>query len=188
MAEGVAPSVRSVRLSACAADIFSTCSFVRLGRHYESPLTPHIGHAYLIHHSTNRRRGMFQRWQLPLLGLNTSIVSGWDAENINSATRGCLLAAGAPQKLGTPYLSQVVKLFSALYDMLRGGVPRALFLEDDVLVRYEHLGALSVVLRVLGRPRTNVRSARPCRPTRCPCDPSPPLASRPPLPSLAPCS
>ena len=45
--------------------------------------------------------------------------------------------------LNPSYISQVVKLFAALYDMLSGGHATALILEDDAVVRFEHLPSLA---------------------------------------------
>lgn len=37
------------------------------------------------------------------------------------------------------YISQVIKLFAALYDALRNGYRRILVMEDDAVIRFDHL-------------------------------------------------
>ena len=138
-------------------------------------LTPLVSMAYLIHHTANVRRWEWQAKQLPLLGLPLTAVAGFDREALGARERSCVLAnsrsARALQAFllrahGSPsvapphdlssqppgYLSQSIKLYCAMYDMLRRADARpSLILEDDALVRYEVLPLLALALPSLHR-------------------------------------
>ena len=148
------------RLPACAVEIFCNCSFVRWQRQNASALTGVVDHAYLIHYRRNVRRGAFQQEQMRGLGLDVSMVTGYDREDIDSHNRACLLTTSrqydmkisryrsrmhAPEESSA--LSASIKLYAALFDLVAKGWRSALVLEDDVLIRWQHLPLLANVLR-----------------------------------------
>jgi hypothetical protein len=124
-----------------------------------------VDHAYLIHYTGFPIRLMYQLQQLPRLGLNLTIVTGYDYNHITGHNRACLLSDSPSQdaKLGTgedterlnmhemksAYFSQTIKMYAALYDMLRAGHHSVLTMEDDAIVRFEHLPKLNAVLAKL---------------------------------------
>ena len=78
-------------LRRCARLLLANGSIERHARVYETPLTPLLSHAYLIHHTVNKQRRAFQLAQLPRLGLPFSIVRGYDASVLDEHVRTCLL-------------------------------------------------------------------------------------------------
>ena len=75
-----------------------------------------VAHAYLLHYKRNVERYAFQRMQLRRLGLNVSVVAGYDAEDVDEAVRACVLRPGS--RMAAPYVSQTLKLYAALADMV----------------------------------------------------------------------
>lgn len=116
-----------------------------------------VSHAYMVHYTRNYRRMLFQLFQMPQLGLNVSVVTGFDADELDGAARACLL--GSPPSAGlrdirepssAPYASQTIKLYVALYDMaVRRNLSSALILEDDAQVRTQYLPLLEAALQKL---------------------------------------
>ena len=82
--------LRKAPLSRCARHIFSQQDalqpLVSFSASYETNLTS-VSHAYLIHYTKNRQRLSFQKTQLSRLGVNTSVVVGYDAEAISESVR-----------------------------------------------------------------------------------------------------
>lgn len=112
-----------------------------------TPLLP-VDHAYLIHYTRAKERWAFQLQQLPLIGLNISVVTAYDRQEIGRDVLACTgLVDVAVPMLGTnlsiasepAYLSQSLKLHVALYHMAVCGWRVAMILEDDVRVRWEYL-------------------------------------------------
>lgn len=134
------PSPILRQLPACAAALLSRCNFLRIEQRFTTPFTSLVGRAYLIHYTRNSRRLQFQREQLPRLGIEVSIVAGYDGEDLSQADRACItlpdgrqdVASAGNSSLATAYLSQTVKLYAALYDMLWHGIQLAFIFEDDV--------------------------------------------------------
>mmetsp|Transcript_7894 Transcript_7894/g.17311 ORF Transcript_7894/g.17311 Transcript_7894/m.17311 type:complete len:299 (+) Transcript_7894:2-898(+) len=117
-----------------------------------------VTHAYLIHYTRNVHRLSVQRQQHRELKINTSIVTAYDAEQLSNSVRKCLLGAppegveGWPdlrKPENTPYASQSVKLYVALWDMVARALPMALILEDDAAVRPQYLPLLRHALQKL---------------------------------------
>ncbi|KAL1522811.1 hypothetical protein AB1Y20_017781 [Prymnesium parvum] len=111
---------------------------------YDTPLTALVQQSYLIHYTRNTRRKRFQLQQLPLLGVELSIVTGYDAEQMTPHLRRCLLPANS--SLALAYASQTLKLYVALYDMLSRCYRTVLVFEDDAVLRYEYLHSLALAL------------------------------------------
>lgn len=150
----------------CAQEIFLNCSMMRIPP--EPSATTKllaVDHAYLIHYTGFPIRRMYQLKQLPRLGLNLTIVTGYDYNQISGHNRACLLSVSPSQDaiLGrgrgaewlnmhekkSAYFSQTIKLYAALYDMLIAGHRSVLTMEDDIVVRFEHLPKLNAVLAKL---------------------------------------
>ena len=137
-------------LSPCAREILHAGAkrLEPLHSAVSTPLLP-VDHAYLIHYSRAKERRAFQLQQLPLLGLNISVVMAYDRQEIGREVLACtgLVDVGVPM-LGTnlsiasepAYLSQSLKLHVALYHMAIHGWRVAMILEDDVVVRWEYVG------------------------------------------------
>ena len=109
-----------------------------------------VDHAYLIHYSRNVRRLSFQQAQLPHLGLNVSVVTAYDREDLNHARECTALIDPLGPPLGwsnesiadpkhATILSPTLKLYVALWDMLARGWSRAIVFEDDVEVRWKYM-------------------------------------------------
>ena len=174
---------RLTALPACAVEIFCNCSFVRWPRQNTSALTATVDHAYLIHYRRNVRRGAFQRDQMRALGLDVSMVTGYDREDIDRHNRACLLTTSrqhdlkisrfrtrmhAPEEASA--LSASIKLYAALFDMLSKGFQSTLVFEDDALIRWQHVPLLANVLRwmVEGAPITTAMRSNPAPDARRP--------------------
>eukprot|EP00966_Prymnesium_polylepis_P199849 4631579-Prymnesium_polylepis.1 len=158
--------VHGLHIPSCAREIFLNCSMQRVppAANATTRLLA-VDHAYLIHYTGFPMRRTYQLHQLPRLGLNLSVVTGYDYNQITGHNRACLLSNSPSQdaKLGkeedaprlnmherkTAYFSQTIKLYAALYDMLLAGHRSVLIMEDDGVVRFEHLPKLNVVLRGL---------------------------------------
>lgn len=123
------------------------------------PLLP-VDHAYIVHYQGNVRRKAYQLEQIPKLGVGFTFVTGYDRDQIDGHNRACVLSnsprldidLGSNKSLdmhaiNPSYVSQVIKLFAALHDMLWSGHVTALVLEDDAVVRFEHLPQLATSLR-----------------------------------------
>jgi len=171
----LSPLERLSRLSlpACAVEMMLNCSMERhepLAEAVAHPPLP-IEHAYVLHYKGNVRRKAYQLAQVPKLGVAFTLVLGYDRDEIDGHNRACMLS-NSPRldielggnktldmhALNPSYISQVVKLFAALYDMLSGGHATALILEDDAVVRFEHLPSLATALHSLGSNYTIVYS------------------------------
>ena len=143
-------------LTECARDMMRNCSFTRYTADATQPNVLGIQHAYVIHYTGNVRRRTFQLQQLPKLGVDYSLVTGYDRDFIDGHDRACMLSNSRRHDLdlggnksldmhliNPSYVSQVIKLFSALYDMLDHGWGMSLILEDDAVIRLEHLPSLA---------------------------------------------
>ena len=154
------PSVRSIGLEPCACHIFESCGLRRYDATTSRPLLP-VDAVYVLHYSRNTRRLDLQMEQLPRLGVPFTIVAGCDREDIGAQHSACLLTkptkalpAGVDERFGlhrldAAYTSQVVKLMSALYDQLLRRLRTALVLEDDAVVRFEHLQGLAEKVKLM---------------------------------------
>ena len=143
-------------LPECAREMLLNCSFDRYTANATQPPVLGIQHAYIIHYTGNVRRRAFQMQQLPKLGVDYSFVTGYDRDFIDGHDRACMLSNSRRHDLALgdnktldmhlinpSYISQVIKLFGALYDMLVHERAASLILEDDAVIRYEHLPALA---------------------------------------------
>ena len=156
-------SLHAPYIPSCAREIFLNCSMQRIppAANATSKLLA-VDHAYLIHYTGFPVRRRYQLQQLPRLGLNLTIVTGYDYNHITGHNRACLLSNSPSQdaKLGpepdadrlnmhtfkTAYFSQTIKMYAALYDSIRSGYNSVLTMEDDAVVRFEHLPGLNKVL------------------------------------------
>ena len=142
---------RTDRLTKCAVEIFMNCTMIPIATAGQQRLF--VDHIFLIHYTKNTIRGAYQRDQLPRLGVNVSIVAGYDKEEIDGHNRACLMTQspdddvflGGKQDrlnmhaLNPAYLSQTIKLYSALFSMLTNHWNVVLVVEDDVLVHFEYM-------------------------------------------------
>lgn len=113
------------------------------------PLLTHVDWAYIIHYTKNVERLKMQQAQSTRLGLNVSVVVGYDAEAILADDRisRCMLWSGA--NMTAPYISQGIKLYIALFDMAHHGWNTALILEDDALVHWARLPMIDAAITTL---------------------------------------
>ena len=90
--------------------------------------------------------------QLPSLGVNASLVTAYDVLSIDPWVMACkslvhnTSTVYYPEPTGRAQLSAVLKLFVALFDMLRRRRQSALVCEDDVAVDHASLPSLWVAL------------------------------------------
>ena len=54
-----------------------------------------VEHAYMLVYSRDMHRLAFQRIQMPMLGVDASLVTGYDLEELTAAHRTCVFGAGA---------------------------------------------------------------------------------------------
>ena len=104
-----------------------------------------VAHAYLIHYTLNKQRYAYQKEQLPRLGLNVSLVTGFDAGDIDEGVRSCVLRADS--RMAASYVSQTLKLHVALHDMLTRGHDPVLVLEDDARILFDRLSPVNAALQ-----------------------------------------
>ena len=113
-----------------------------------------IDHAYVLHYSGNVVRRAYQEVQLRQLGLPVSFVTAYDGQRIDDTVRACrslanLDATGIEPNISiasiarTPRFSASLKLYVALYDLVRRSLRAALVLEDDVRVHWDKLPLLA---------------------------------------------
>ena len=126
-----------------------------------------ISHVYILHYTGNKVRRLYQEHQIPQLGLNASIVTAFDHNEINASLRSCTalcdpanvgVSAGGKDaniSICSPVraarLSASLKLYVALYDMAHRAFPAALVLEDDCRIVWVHLHALGIAVRNTSR-------------------------------------
>ena len=96
-------------------------------------------------------RGAFQRVQLPLLGIDVRLVTGYDQQELLPWHRECLFSRSHPANNATAplramYVSQLLKMFAAFWDMERDALRTALFMEDDAVAHFGRLPALNAAL------------------------------------------
>ena len=143
-------------LPECLQEMLANCT-MQLGE-AESGSKPKLSvdHAYVLHYKGNARRRAYQLQQLPKLGVPYSLVTGYDRDEISGHNRACVLTNSPRLDLdigenrtldmhkGNPsYVSQVIKLFAALYDALRSGYSSLLVMEDDAVIHFENLPSLA---------------------------------------------
>lgn len=156
------PSEKLAHLSipACARAMMANTSFER---HYASAgVSPMLAvdHVYVVHYTGNVRRGAYQKEQLAKMGVDFSLVTGYDRDFLDGHDRACMLTTMRSEDIKLPdnktldmhmthpsYVSQVIKLYGALYDMLSRDFTSALIMEDDAVVKYENVPSLSTALR-----------------------------------------
>jgi hypothetical protein len=143
-------------LRACAHTILRNTEMVTL-----NPLVhePHllVDRAYVLAYErgqAGKQRAIFQRAQLPWLGVDVRLVTGYDAQQLQPWHRECLFADSHPANNATHpqqpmYVSQVLKMWAAFYDMWASAIRLGLIMEDDAVVHFGRLPALNIVLRTL---------------------------------------
>ena len=65
-----------------------------------------------------------------MLGVDASLVTGYDLEELTSAHRTCVFGAAAAARPATKYSSQLVKLWSIFFDIVRRRRHWSLVFED----------------------------------------------------------
>ena len=145
-------------LPACAHAILRNTTMVRLHPRVNEPQLL-VDRAYLLAHErgqAGKQRAIFQRAQLPWLGVDVRLVTGYDGQELRPWHRECMFASSHPANNATHpqqpmYVSQVLKMWAAFYDMRRhaSAIRLALIMEDDVVVHFGRLPALNIVLRTL---------------------------------------
>ena len=145
-------------LPACAHTILRDTRMVSLKPLVHEPQLL-VDRAYLLAYErgqAGKQRAVFQRAQLPWLGVDVRLVTGYDAQELQPWHRECVFANSHPANNATHpqqpmYVSQVLKMWAAFYDMWRhaSAIRLALIMEDDVVVHFGRLPALNIVLRTL---------------------------------------
>ena len=137
-------------LSACARSIFENCEMDHLhaDRRFPRRLAA-VEHAYMLVYSRDVHRLTFQRIQMPMLGVDASLVTGYDLEELTSAHRTCVFGAAAAARPATKYSSQLVKLWSVFFDIVRRRRHWSLVFEDDAIAQLDRLWAVDAALRLL---------------------------------------
>ena len=131
-----------------------------------------VDHAYVLHYARgNLARRAYQDFQLRQLGLlgGVSYVVAYDKQEIDATVRSCIPLANRSvmsiepnisiaQASQTVRLSASLKLYVALYDLVRRDYRAALVLEDDVQIHWELLPLLatSVLNASLAQPPLRV--------------------------------
>ncbi len=121
-----------------------------------------IRHAYLLHYRGNTARRRYQELQLPSLGINASIVTAYDKQDLDATVYACH-ALCDPSDAGifrsrsnqssicdnvwAARFSASLKLYVALFDMAWRAFPAALILEDDVQIRWAEIASLGRAVR-----------------------------------------
>ena len=108
-----------------------------------------VDHAYMLVYSRDMHRLAFQRIQMPMLGVDASLVTGFDLEELSSAHRTCVFGAAAAARPATKYSSQLVKLWSIFFDIVRRRRHWSLVFEDDAIAQPDRLWAVDSALRLL---------------------------------------
>ena len=168
------PRERLARLSLpeCAREMLLNCSMQHFtpSPSVAAPLLA-VDHVYMVHYRGNDKRRAYQLQKLPQLGVNFTLVTGYDRDWISGHNRACMLT-NSPRldidvggnktldmhQINPAYVSQVIKLYAALHDMLSSNYASALVMEDDAVIRFEHLPALDSALRSLQNNYTIVYS------------------------------
>lgn len=123
-----------------------------------------IDHAYMLLYSRGTRV-QFQRVQMPMLGVDVSLVTGYDREELTTAQRKCVFGEAMASRMasiaqnatlaarwtreGDMYHSQLIKLWSVFYDIVRAQRRWSLIMEDDAIVHPDRLPAVDAALRLL---------------------------------------
>lgn len=136
-------------LPACVRTILAACAMEELPQEASNPFRLHVGRVYLVLY-THGNRAAFQRQQLPWIGASTSLVTGYDAQEITNEHIDCMFVHDISKPSGKPVerkqLSQLIKLWAALYDMVRRDLPTGLFLEDDAVMHPGRLPGINGAL------------------------------------------
>ena len=144
-------------LPPCARAILSSGAqrLVPLRAALSTPLVP-VDHIYLVHYTRAALRLSYQLVQLPRLGLNISIVVPYDREEIDERILSCtalvdrrIAMQDSNRSIVTEpaYLSQSLKLYVALFDMVERGWRVAMIIEDDARIRWEILPTFAQAVR-----------------------------------------
>jgi hypothetical protein len=150
------------KLPECLLEIVANCSMQRGEPEPGAEPKLDVDHAYVVHYTGNERRRAYQLKQLPKLGVSYTLVTGYDREELSGHNRACVMTNSPRLDLdigdnrtldmhkGNPsYVSQVIKLFAALYDALHSGYGAILMMEDDVVIHYDTLPSLAGHVRSL---------------------------------------
>ena len=115
-------------LPACAHAILRGAEMVRLEPMWHEPQLL-VDRAYLLAYErgqAGKQRSAFQRAQLPWLGVDVRLVTGYDAEQLQPWHRECMFASSHPANNATHpntqhqkpmYVSQVLKMWAAFYEI-----------------------------------------------------------------------
>lgn len=103
-------------------------------------------YAIVVKNSSNYE---YQKKQLSSLCVNTTFLTDYDLKEVTHEVRSCLYENKLFSLNSTKYHSQTIKLLYGLHDSAYNGYDRSLFLEDDALVRFEHLHILNSAMHHL---------------------------------------
>ena len=113
-------------LPACAHAILRNAEMVRLEPMWHEPQLL-VDRAYLLAYErgqAGKQRSTFQRAQLPWLGVDVRLVTGYDAEQLQPWHRECMFASTHPANNNAThphrkpmYVSQVLKMWAAFYEI-----------------------------------------------------------------------
>lgn len=131
----------------CAASILNKFKTEVVTHENCTPML-NVDHTYVItvKNSENYR---FQKNQLASLCTNTTFLLDYDMNEVTREIRSCLYEHKHFSINSTKYHSQIIKLLYGVHDSRRRAHRQALFLEDDALVRIEHLHLLNDAIRHL---------------------------------------
>ena len=141
----------------CAGEILRSFRYEALLPTNCTPLL-HVDHIYMIvvRNSSNFE---YQKKQLSSLCVNTTFLTDYDAKELTHEVRSCLYEDKRFAANATKYHSQIIKLLYGLRDSANKGYNRSLFLEDDALVRLEHLHTLNNAMRHLNNNFTIIHAS-----------------------------
>ena len=107
-----------------------------------------VDHIYVITVKQSRNY-RFQKKQLASLCINTTFLLDYDTDEVTREVRSCLYEYKHFSSNSTKYHSQIIKLLYGLHDGRHRVHRQALFLEDDALVRIEHINLLNNAMQHL---------------------------------------
>jgi hypothetical protein len=125
----------------CAGQIIRSFRYETLSPANCTPLV-HVDHIYMIV-VKNSSNFEYQKKQLSALCVDTTFLTDYDLKELTHEVRSCLYEDERFAAKATKYHSQIIKLLYGLHDSTNNGYNRSLFLEDDALVRLEHLHTLN---------------------------------------------
>ncbi|KAL1500714.1 hypothetical protein AB1Y20_013360 [Prymnesium parvum] len=136
-------------LPRCAALLLAKCTLRHAPASNSTAAALPLARVYVLHYTCARARRRLQQSQLPRLGLPLTWVERCD--RLSPADEQCALRPSAAPRHASakPFLPPVLKLYTALRDMLSRGIEAALILEDDAKINFQALDSVGHALRRL---------------------------------------